>query len=83
MAHINDIPVEIMLNIYKYVGPRLLYINNTDLLYNIQRIKDMYRKNPIKIHYRIKKITTNTKDTYYNPTYEYSGVGLYNIYENK
>ena len=45
-------------------------------------IKDMYRKNPIKIHYRIKKITTNTKDTYYNPTYEYLDVKSYDIYQN-
>ena len=43
MPTINDLSIEIMLNIYGYVGPKLLYTDK-GLLKHIINLKTFYKK---------------------------------------
>lgn len=54
---VNILPTDILLNIYSYIGPKLLYINNIDLLSKIKDIKKHFKDHGICIYY---KITSNT-----------------------
>jgi len=69
MAMINKLPIDLMLNIYAYIGPKLLYINNRLLLKKISGIKNKFMRNGIRVYYQIQEVITHSNDTYYNPKY--------------
>mgnify|MGYP001276498576 CR=1 FL=1 len=80
--NINNIPMDMMLEIYSYVGPKLLYVNNHLLLKKILNIKRYFKEHGICIFYQIRKIITNTDDEYYKPVYEYMNETNKRIYGN-
>jgi len=78
MYSVNKLPMDIMLNIYSYIGPKLLYVNNKELLNTIVSMKNGFKKKGIRIYYQIREVITQSTDKYYNPKYnvfaEYSNV---------
>jgi hypothetical protein len=69
MDIINKLPIDIMLNIYSYTGPKLLYVNNKELLKNIISIKNGFKEKGIRIYYQIREVITQSTDKHYNPKY--------------
>ena len=55
------LPTDILLNIYSYIGPKLLYINNVELLSKIREIKEYFKSRGICIYYKIKSNTIRYK----------------------
>ena len=69
MISVNKLPIDIMLNIYSYIGPKLLYVNNLELLKTIVSMKNGFKKKGIRVYYQIREVITQSTDKYYNPKY--------------
>ena len=68
---VNILPTDILLNIYSYIGPKLLYINNVELLSKIRYIKEYFKNHGICIYYKIKTNTYRVRQIHRNCTYHY------------